>query len=79
MNVSNALPTVCLNALLPPELAPMSIEQLIARSVSRLEKLVADFQRDGSDAILPLYYKYWLHRYDSIAGTFLTEISIWDF
>ncbi|XP_059207036.1 biotin--protein ligase isoform X2 [Centropristis striata] len=67
-NVTNSNPTVCINDLIQQYniqhnccLQPLSCAQLIARTVSCLEDLISSFQQGGPDAILPTYYKRWLH------------------
>lgn len=67
--MTNSNPTVCINDLIQQHnlehdcsLPPLSCAQLIARTVSRLETLVSSFQQGGADAVLPAYYKRWLHR-----------------
>ncbi|XP_061608132.1 biotin--protein ligase isoform X2 [Phyllopteryx taeniolatus] len=67
-NVSNSNPTVCINDLIQKyniqhncDLQPLSCAQFIARTVSCLEDLIDCFQRGGAEAILPIYYKRWLH------------------
>ncbi|XP_044078365.1 biotin--protein ligase isoform X3 [Siniperca chuatsi] len=67
-NVTNSNPTVCINDLIQQyniqhncSLQPLSCAQLIARTVSCLESLISSFQQEGPDAILPTYYKRWLH------------------
>lgn len=44
-------------------LEPLDTSLLIARSVSLLEDLIDSFQDGGPQAVLPLYYKRWVHRY----------------
>ncbi|TWW74212.1 Biotin--protein ligase [Takifugu flavidus] len=68
-NVTNSNPTVCINDLIQQHnlehdgsLQPLSCAQLIARTVSCLETLISSFQQGGADAVLPAYYKRWLHR-----------------
>ncbi|XP_074466899.1 biotin--protein ligase isoform X1 [Sebastes fasciatus] len=68
-NVTNSNPTVCINDLIQQHnlqhdssLQPLSCSQLIGRTVSCLEVLIDSFQRGGPDAVLPTYYKRWLHR-----------------
>lgn len=68
-NVTNSNPTVCINDLIQQyniqhncSLQPLSCAQLIARTVTCLETLISNFQQGGPDAILPTYYKRWLHR-----------------
>ncbi|XP_051242345.1 biotin--protein ligase isoform X1 [Dicentrarchus labrax] len=67
-NVTNSNPTVCINDLIQQHniqhncsLQPLSCCQLIARTVTCLESLICSFQQGGPDAILPTYYKRWLH------------------
>ncbi|XP_026226871.1 biotin--protein ligase isoform X2 [Anabas testudineus] len=68
VNVSNSNPTVCINDLIHQHniqhncsLQQLSCAQVIARTVSCLEVLISSFQQEGPDAILPTYYKRWLH------------------
>lgn len=61
-NVSNSNPTVCINDLvLQQNLDTLAPDQLIARSVTLLERFVSDFQLRGPQALLPLYYSRWVH------------------
>ncbi|XP_051542128.1 biotin--protein ligase isoform X2 [Myxocyprinus asiaticus] len=67
-NVSNSNPTICINDLVLQQncecgrsLDALSTSQLIARTVSLLERFIADFQLRGPHALLPLYYKRWIH------------------
>ncbi|KAF3706825.1 Biotin--protein ligase [Channa argus] len=67
-NVTNSNPTICINDLIQKyniqhnrSLQPLNCSQLIARTVSCLEGLISSFQEGGPDAILPTYYKRWLH------------------
>ncbi|XP_053420682.1 biotin--protein ligase isoform X3 [Nycticebus coucang] len=67
-NVTNSNPTICINDLVAEynkqhraELKPLRADYLIARTVTVLEKLVDAFQDQGPNAVLPLYYKYWVH------------------
>uniref|UniRef100_A0A673SY09 Holocarboxylase synthetase n=1 Tax=Suricata suricatta TaxID=37032 RepID=A0A673SY09_SURSU len=68
-NVSNSNPTICVNDLVTEynrrhwaELKPFRTDELIARTVTVLEKLIRTFQDKGPNGVLPLYYKYWVHR-----------------
>jgi len=61
INVANAVPTACLNQFLPTGSKPLTPEQVIAVTLTRLEQLIDEFQSKGANAVLPLYYKYWLH------------------
>ncbi|XP_066555582.1 biotin--protein ligase [Amia ocellicauda] len=67
-NVSNSNPTICINDLIDQHnkekgaaLAPLSTTQLIARSVTVLEQLIASFQEQGPEGVVSLYYKRWVH------------------
>ncbi|XP_056298565.1 biotin--protein ligase isoform X1 [Pseudoliparis swirei] len=67
-NVTNSNPTVCINDLIQQHnaghsgsLQPLRCDQLIARTAGCLEALIGSFQRGGADAVLPTYYKRWLH------------------
>ncbi|XP_066507604.1 biotin--protein ligase isoform X2 [Hoplias malabaricus] len=67
-NVSNSNPTICINDLVVQQnweqgcsLEPLSSSQLIARSVTLLEQLISQVQQQGPQAVLPLYYKRWVH------------------
>ncbi|XP_062392445.1 biotin--protein ligase [Sardina pilchardus] len=67
-NVSNSNPTICINDLVVQhnrehgsDLEPLSPAHLIGRTVTQLEKLIADFQEKGPSAVLPIYYKRWVH------------------
>lgn len=75
-NVTNSNPTVCINDLIQQHnrqhncsLQPLSCSQLIARTVNYLEELISSFQQGGPDAVLPTYYKRWLH-----SGT---QVRLW--
>ena len=68
VNVTNSDPTTCINDLLAQYssghdtvLQPLTIEQLIGLSVSKMEQLIDLFQTCGKDAFLELYYSRWLH------------------
>ncbi|CAD6448209.1 16af70e7-00e6-45ef-b694-5b01c09a3fd3 [Sclerotinia trifoliorum] len=62
LNTTNAAPTTSLNALLPPHLAPFSLEKLLARFLTKFETIYKTFCRNGFDRKLEeVYYKHWLH------------------
>lgn len=62
LNTTNAAPTTSLNALLPPHLAPFTLEALLARILSKFQTIYASFCRTGFDKKLEeTYYKHWLH------------------
>ncbi|CAL4122816.1 unnamed protein product, partial [Meganyctiphanes norvegica] len=68
INLSNTSPTTCINdqiRLMNKEMGS-SMEELdrevyLAEIFNCLEKLIDSFQKDGPQAVLPYYYKYWLH------------------
>ncbi|XP_056140955.1 biotin--protein ligase isoform X2 [Lampris incognitus] len=67
-NVSNSNPTICINDLVrqhnrehSSSLEALDMSQLIARTVTSLEGLISVFQQEGPEAILPIYYKRWIH------------------
>ncbi|KAM5336093.1 biotin--protein ligase isoform 2-T2 [Glossophaga mutica] len=67
-NVTNSNPTICINDLVAAynrehgaALEPLRPDCLIARTVTALEQLMDRFQDGGPHAVLPLYYKYWVH------------------
>ncbi|KAM6907708.1 biotin--protein ligase isoform 2-T2 [Xenentodon cancila] len=75
-NVTNSNPTASINDLIQNHnrlkkvsLQPLSCPQLIARTISCLEKLISSFQQEGPDAVLRLYYHRWLH-----SGT---QVRLW--
>lgn len=68
VNVSNSSPTTCINDLIHKHnaekgtsLNPISMEMVIARSITQMEKIIAAFQEKGAESFLPIYYKRWLH------------------
>lgn len=67
--MTNSNPTICINDLIAEHnrkhgaaLAPLRADYLIARTVTVLESLMDTFQDAGPSGVLPLYYKYWVHR-----------------
>lgn len=67
VNTNNGRPTTSLDALLPfvsggKDLPPFQIERLLARMLTRLEALYAEFLRAGFSRDLEgRYYRHWLH------------------
>ncbi|KAM0164147.1 hypothetical protein ACHAPC_000482 [Botrytis cinerea] len=62
LNIKNAAPTTSLNALLPPHLAPITLEKFLARFLTKFETIYKTFCRNGFDRKLEeVYYKHWLH------------------
>lgn len=67
--MTNSNPTICINDPITEynkehgaDLKPLRADCLIARTVTRLERLIDTFQSKGPNGVLPLYYKYWVHR-----------------
>ncbi|KAG6022472.1 hypothetical protein E4U41_002251, partial [Claviceps citrina] len=65
INAVNPRPTTSISDLLPPApaaSAPLRVETLLARILTRLEFLHAQFRREGfTDALERRYYRHWLH------------------
>lgn len=66
INTANAAPTTSLNQLVPhlkaQNLAPFTLEKLLARILTVFEELYSTFLQTGFDADMErLYYKHWLH------------------
>jgi biotin--protein ligase len=62
LNTANAAPTTSLNSLLPSNLAPFTLEKLLARILTKFETMYNSFCRTGFDKGLEgLYYRHWLH------------------
>ncbi|XP_078491605.1 biotin--protein ligase [Ciona intestinalis] len=64
INVSNSQPTMCVNKILKDEQSlqlQLTTEEVIARTITELENLITDFQKNGAESFLKIYYKYWLH------------------
>lgn len=67
-NVSNRNPTICINDVINrfnsdngTNLPEISVEQSIARTVSLMETLVNQFQKEKYTSFCESYYKRWLH------------------
>nr|KAG5704984.1 hypothetical protein BaRGS_022826 [Batillaria attramentaria] len=68
VNVANSHPTICINDIIQhhnmetgSNLSRLSASQVVAMTVSALERLISQFQAEGSQTFCDLYYKYWLH------------------
>jgi len=62
LNTTNPAPTTSLNALLPSNLTPFTLEKLLARILTKFETIYKSFCRTGFDRKLEeLYYSHWLH------------------
>ncbi|GMR34751.1 hypothetical protein PMAYCL1PPCAC_04946 [Pristionchus mayeri] len=69
INVSNSLPTTCLNDMLPDnssESANFSIEEVVAMTLNKFEHFVKVYEIKGQAAFLEHYYKYWLHSREEV-------------
>ncbi|KAG5996962.1 hypothetical protein E4U52_005342 [Claviceps spartinae] len=63
INATNPRPTTSILDLLPPHMAStLRVETLLARILTRLESLHAQFRREGfTEALERRYYRHWLH------------------
>ncbi len=71
VNVSNKHPTMSVNdcislhnARTGSSLAPLSVEQVLAATLNKLEMYLGQYEAVEMAAMEQLYYKYWLHRSD---------------
>lgn len=69
INLSNSNPTYCINDAVrqhnkehKTSLPEIDRETFLARIFNHFEGLIDTFQKDGPEAVCPIYYKYWLHR-----------------
>lgn len=67
-NVSNAVPTECLNSLINDHntahgktLSELCVEDVLAGTLNAMERLINLFQEEGMDALKKEYYQHWLH------------------
>ncbi|XP_067653494.1 biotin--protein ligase-like [Haliotis asinina] len=67
-NVANSNPTICINDIIQQynkvhgtDLPPCSTDQLIARTVTNIERFITDFESYGHGQFCEKYYKRWLH------------------
>ncbi|PHH77737.1 hypothetical protein CDD80_251 [Ophiocordyceps camponoti-rufipedis] len=68
INATNPRPTTALSDLLPAGAAPLRIEVLLARILTRLEAVHAEFLRHGfSEELERRYYRHWLHTGQAIS------------
>ncbi|GJN82259.1 biotin holocarboxylase synthetase [Purpureocillium lilacinum] len=62
INAINPRPTTSISDLLPAGTAPPRLEALLARILTRLEAIYAQFRREGfSEDLERRYYRHWLH------------------
>ncbi|XP_071818665.1 biotin--protein ligase-like isoform X3 [Apostichopus japonicus] len=71
-NVANSKPTLCVNDIIEEyneknqtDLSPLKVEEVIAWTLTVLEKMIDDFQREGHLQFCKHYYQRWLHN-DSV-------------
>ncbi|PFH61633.1 hypothetical protein XA68_16808 [Ophiocordyceps unilateralis] len=68
VNATNPRPTTALSDLLPAGAAPLRLEVLLARILTRLEAVHAQFLRHGfSEDLERRYYRHWLHTGQAIS------------
>ncbi|POR32168.1 Biotin--protein ligase [Tolypocladium paradoxum] len=68
INAINPRPTTSISDLLPAGAPPPRLEALLARILTRLEAVYAQFQREGfSDDLERRYYRHWLHTGQAIS------------
>ncbi len=67
--MSNKNPTICINDLIEQhngqhktKLHKVTVEEMLARTVTRLETFIEEFQEQGPKTFLDRYYAKWLHR-----------------
>lgn len=62
VNAANPRPTTSIIDLLSSDASPLNIEKLLARVITRLESIHAQFIREGfSEDLESRYYRHWLH------------------
>lgn len=73
INITNCEPTISVNEIITQynndhktNLKPLTIEEMLARTVNKVEALIEDFQENGSEPFLKKYYNRWLHRFVNI-------------
>ena len=70
ININNSYPTISLNDCINmynrennASLEPFSLESLLASTLKHLEDTLTEYENNELDKLLPLYYRYWLHRF----------------
>ncbi|XP_022803242.1 biotin--protein ligase-like [Stylophora pistillata] len=68
INISNTKPTISVNEIISlhnsehgTNLKQLTTEEMLARTVNKIETLFEDFQENGSAPFLKKYYNRWLH------------------
>lgn len=69
INISNTEPTISVNEIISQynsdcgtDLKQLTMEEMLARTVNKIEALIEDIQENGSAPFLKKYYNRWLHR-----------------
>lgn len=63
LNVSNSLPTVCINDMIPSDCdKSLKVEEVLAETMNKFEYFVDMFVRKGKKEFLKKYHQFWLHR-----------------
>lgn len=72
VNICNKHPTMSVNdcislhnAYTGSSLPPLTIEQVLAATMNKLEMYLGQYEATEMNAVEQLYYKYWLHRLDA--------------
>ena len=62
INVNNSFPTTSLNNLIhSSNLEPISIEELIAETLNKLDYLLTLVEKEGPEPIKQFYIEHWIH------------------
>jgi len=62
VNTLNSRPTMSISDLVPPGAPDLHVETLLARVLTRIEAIYAQFLREGfSNDLEARYYRHWLH------------------
>lgn len=83
VNVANSRPTVCINSVIESHnsltgdtLPLVCTEKVIAGTLSELDRLLDDFEKNGSKKFLELYYSYWLHNEQKVLISYLQKEAV---
>ena len=70
--MANSNPTICVNDIIEQycretgkKLDLLTVELVLARMFNAFERILEDYTIKGEASVLPLYYKYWIHGYNS--------------
>ena len=83
INVGNSYPTICLNDIIAEynsknssSLPLLSVEEVIAHTLSRMEYFVTKVIEKGPEEIVSLYYSYWMHDNQEVTIKNSNEIGV---